>query len=128
MSDASRGAEALRLNNIVQYASNDILHVLMAKHDNNRMEYLSNTEELVHFDQAIESDVRGENATGRDVVLSIAVKKARADTRTCYNCNNVKHIAADCRGNKQKIRGEGHARDVKMTHAFVYDRIVLYCH
>ena len=39
----------------------------MARYDNSRMDYLRHAEELAHFAQAIETDVRGAKAIGKDV-------------------------------------------------------------
>ena len=97
VSDATGGAEEMVLENIVQYASTDLRHVLMAKHDNNRMDYLRHAKELEHFVQAIKTDVRGTKTTGKDVVLHVEGSRQRTETRTCFTCNKVGHVATDFR-------------------------------
>ncbi|CCI48058.1 unnamed protein product [Albugo candida] len=121
-SDARSGAEALVLKNIVQYASPDLSHVLMAKYDDNRMDYLLHAEELAHFAQAIKTGVRGGKATGKDVLLHVGEYQPRNDIRTCYNCNKFGHIALNCRGNKKE---KGHERGVYMTLSAVDDREIV---
>lgn len=54
VSDATSGVEPLDLKNFVQHASTDLLHVLLAKYDNNCTDYLRHAEELAHFAQAIQ--------------------------------------------------------------------------
>ncbi|GAB9471347.1 unnamed protein product, partial [Globisporangium polare] len=68
VSDATGGAEALVLENIVQYASLELRHVMMAKYDHNRIDFLCHAEELAHFAQAVEIDSRGGKAFGKEVV------------------------------------------------------------
>ena len=91
------------LENIVQYASTNLRHLLMAKYDNNRMEYFQNAEELAQLSQAIKTDVHGAKATGRNVVVHVGAAQPRAETRTCYNCNKVGHILVDCCGKKNEV-------------------------
>ncbi|KAG3202506.1 hypothetical protein PC128_g3175 [Phytophthora cactorum] len=46
------GADYLVLHIIVQYASEDLRTVLMAKVDGSRLDYLQQAEELAHFAQS----------------------------------------------------------------------------
>lgn len=56
MAGVSEGAvEYLAFNNIVQYASEDMMLILMAKVDGRRKDFLQQVEELPHFAQAWES-------------------------------------------------------------------------
>lgn len=106
----------------MQYASTDLLHVLMDKYDNKRTIYLRYTEELTHLAQSIETDVCGAKVTGKDAVLHVGNLQPRRETWACYNCNKVGHIAADCRGKKNKGGGNSNGRGVHMTLAVVNDK------
>lgn len=109
------------LENIVQYASTDLRHVLMAKYDNDRTDYLRHAEELAHFVEAIETDARGAKSMGKDVVFHLDFAKPRAETRTCYYCKKAGHIAANCRKKRNKNGGGDHGRGAHMTLAVVND-------
>nr|CCA18744.1 conserved hypothetical protein [Albugo laibachii Nc14] len=52
---SSRDFDYLVLNNIVQYASQEMRIVLMAKVNHQRTDYLQQAEELAHFTQSWES-------------------------------------------------------------------------
>lgn len=89
VSDATGGAEALVLDNVVQYAGTDLRQVLMCtEYANNRTDYLRHAQELAHFAQAIEIDLGGARVTGKKVVLHILgicirdVRLGRAKTVT----------------------------------------------
>ena len=60
-------SDYLVLNNIVPYASQEMIIFLMAKVDQQRTGYLQQAEELAHFAQSWESGMSNERI-GRDVV------------------------------------------------------------
>ena len=65
MAGVSEGAvEYLAFNNIVQYASEDMRVVLMAKVDAGMTDYLQQAEEMAHFAQAWESVTKEQVSRG----------------------------------------------------------------
>ena len=71
VSDACGGADAQVLDNIVHYASSELHTVLMAKYDGNRVDYLTQAEELAHFAQAIEMEARPGRFFVKEVVAHV---------------------------------------------------------
>ncbi|POM66265.1 Mitochondrial Carrier (MC) Family, partial [Phytophthora palmivora] len=95
ISDASGGgADYMVLNNIVEYASEEMKLVLKAKVDNSRTDYLRQAEELAHFAQAWETNKPKGKNFGREVVN--AVSERRTETRRCHGCGEVGHLRASC--------------------------------
>ncbi|OWZ04948.1 hypothetical protein PHMEG_00023061 [Phytophthora megakarya] len=95
ISDATGGgADYMVLNNIVEYASEEMKLVLKAKVDNSRTDYLRQAEELAHFAQAWETDRSKGKNFGCEVVS--AVSERRTETRRCHGCGEVGHLRASC--------------------------------
>ena len=108
--DACGGAESLVLDNVVQYASSELLMVMMAKYDHTRTDYLIQAEELSHFAQSVENIMRSEKAVGKDVVASISDQNLREYTRKCYY---VRRLAMQlCCKNRRAKTGKAGVREI----------------
>ncbi|OWZ03326.1 hypothetical protein PHMEG_00024964 [Phytophthora megakarya] len=93
------GAGYLVLNNIVQYASEEMRTVLKAKVDGSRTDHLQQAEEPAHFAQSCESEPGNKNDLGREVVNNV---RDRRETHTCHECGEVGHLRAACPEREQK--------------------------
>ena len=112
VSDACGGADAQVLDNIVHYASSELHTVLMAKYDGNRVDYLTQAEELAHFAQSVKLDTRSAASFGKDVVSHISEHKHRVDTRMCYRCVNVGHVQALCPEERKKSKRTNNVKGI----------------
>ena len=94
VTDARGGEDTLVLDNIVNHASAELVLVLIAKYDQNRIDHLRHAEELAHFAQSIETTA---TSIGQEVVAAhIDAPMQRKETRKCHGCSKVGHIQA-CR-------------------------------
>ncbi|CCI50293.1 unnamed protein product [Albugo candida] len=98
------GSDYLVLNNIVQYASQEMRIVLMAKVEDRRTDYLKQAEELTHFAQAWESGAVNKRI-GREVVSAIQERRFQ-DTRRCHICGEMGHLKAKCPKAYQREKNE----------------------
>ena len=81
----------------------------MLKYQTHRIDYLVHTEELGHFEQAIEMETRSGRSFGKEVVVHMDESASRKETRTCHGCGKVGHLKKDCRSKKtdEKKKGKG---------------------
>ena len=108
VSEACGGADNLVQDNIVHYADPSMKKVsMLAKLNLTRIDYLRQAEELAHFAQSTEIELRGKNI-GKDVVNTVENgrrayhktrtpnRKDRRDMRTCYKCGKPWHLKISC--------------------------------
>lgn len=87
-------SDYLVLNNTVQYASENLRTVLMAKVDGNRTDYLQRAEALAQFPQSWELEPAKHKNLGREVVSAVAER--RKETRKCHECGELSHLPVAC--------------------------------
>nr|CCA27997.1 conserved hypothetical protein [Albugo laibachii Nc14] len=93
-------AEYMVLNNIVQYASEDLRVVLMAKIDAHRTHYLQQAEQLAHFAQAWES---GTKKLLPKAVSNVVRESRFRETRRCHECGEIGHLREMCQNRSKKV-------------------------
>ena len=71
------GGDYLVLDNIVEYASDGMQTVLLAKVDHTRSDYLVQAEQLVHFAQAYEFQSGRDRTLGREIVGNISERAGK---------------------------------------------------
>ena len=86
-------ADSLVLDDIVHHAPPKLMHVMRAKYDPTRVDYLRHAEELGHFAQSIDL---GSGAVGREVVAA-HVEANRQYSRTCFPCGRTGHVVSECK-------------------------------
>ena len=85
------------------------------------MDYLRHVEEMTHFAQAIETDVRGTKTTVNAIVLHVPGSRPRTEIRTYLSCSKVGHIATDCWEKKKKNKDKGHRREDNIIVLVLYN-------
>lgn len=115
VSEACGGADNLVQDNIVHYADPSMRVSMLARLNLTRIDYLRQAEELAHFAQSTEIELRGKHI-GRDVVNTVHnerrdARKVRPDgrkdrqfVRKCYKCGKPGHIKAVCRESSTDLR------------------------
>uniref|UniRef100_A0AAV1T532 Integrase catalytic domain-containing protein n=1 Tax=Peronospora matthiolae TaxID=2874970 RepID=A0AAV1T532_9STRA len=104
VSEACGGADNLVQDNIVHYADPAMRVSMLARLNLTRFDYLRQAEELAHFAQSTEIELRGKHI-GKDVVNNVRhvrekTRNGRKDNRKCYSCGKSGHIKAAYPGNK----------------------------
>ena len=107
VSKSCGGADNLVQDNIVHYADPSMRVSMLARLNLTRIDYLRQAEELAHFAQSTEIELRGKNI-GKDVVNTVENgrrvypktrthnRKDRRDMRTCYKCGKPGHLKIAC--------------------------------
>ena len=107
VSKACGGADNLVQDNIVDYADPNMRVSMLARLNLTRIDYLRQAEELAHFAQSTEIELRGKNIR-KDVVNTVENgrraypktrmhnRKDRRDMRTCYKCGKPGHLKIAC--------------------------------
>ena len=115
VSDACGGTDNLVQDNILHYADPSLRVSMLARLNLTRIDYLRQAEELAHYAQSTEIEMRGKNI-GKDVVntvdnrrrsyhkIQIYNRKYRRDVRTCYKCGNPGHLKIACPEGSAEIR------------------------
>uniref|UniRef100_A0AAV1UHJ8 Uncharacterized protein n=1 Tax=Peronospora matthiolae TaxID=2874970 RepID=A0AAV1UHJ8_9STRA len=107
VSEACGGADNLVQDNIVHYADPNVRVSILARFSRTRIDYLQQAEELAHFAQSTEVELRGKNIrkdevdtvdNGRRAYPKTRTynRKDRRDMRTCYNCGKPGHLKRAC--------------------------------
>jgi len=117
VSEACGGAENLVLDNIVHYAEPAMRVSMLSRLNLSRTDYLRQAEELAHFAQSTEIQLRMKHI-GHDVVNDI--HEERVDTRKCFGCGKQGHLKAACPSKKKKGDQGG---DVDYTLAVGHDEL-----
>lgn len=107
VSESYGGADNLVHDNIVHYADPSMRVSMLARLKFMRIDYLRQAEELAHFAQSTEIELRGKHI-GKDVVNTLHnerrdARKVRVDgrkdrqfARKCYKCGKPGHLKAAC--------------------------------
>jgi hypothetical protein len=99
VSEACGGVENLMLDNIVHYAEPGMRVSMLLRLNLSRTDYLRQAEELAHFAQSTEIQLRMKHI-GHNVVNGI--HEERVDTRKCFGCGKQGHLKAACPSKMKK--------------------------
>ncbi|GMF43847.1 unnamed protein product [Phytophthora fragariaefolia] len=84
---ATDASPAMLLQNIVRHASPRFSPTRLGRYDEQRQDYLLHAQELVQFAQRFDVGGIDRRTADKDVVNAVE------DTRKCYNCSEMGHIA-----------------------------------
>ena len=93
VSEACGGADNLVLDNIVYYAEPAMRITMLSRLNLARTDYLRQAEELAHFAQSTEIELKGKQV-GKDLIS--IVQHEKKDTRKCFKCGKTEHLKALC--------------------------------
>ncbi|OWZ02905.1 hypothetical protein PHMEG_00025456 [Phytophthora megakarya] len=99
------------LDSIVQYAVPSMKVVLMAKVDGTRMDHLQHAEEIAHFAQSWERNVKAKGL-GKQFVSAVSDGKQK-ETRRCHECGEVGHLRA-AGSSRHLVNDESWLEDVEV--------------